>query len=104
MVYGAGALGTTTTAILRCLHPDVEVLTVARWPAQAELAARLGAKVVAPEPREALVEEIASWSGGMLRRAWAGLPMVGGQRRCRWRLHALQDPRKLCAPFTWACH
>jgi threonine dehydrogenase-like Zn-dependent dehydrogenase len=76
VVYGAGALGTTTTAILRSLHPDVEVLTVARWPAQAELAASLGAKVVAPEPREALVEEIAAWSGGMLRRAWAGLPMA----------------------------
>jgi threonine dehydrogenase-like Zn-dependent dehydrogenase len=76
VVYGAGALGTTATAILRSLYPDVEVLTVARWPAQAELVGRLGAKVVAPEPREALVEEIARWSGGVLRRAWAGLPMA----------------------------
>jgi threonine dehydrogenase-like Zn-dependent dehydrogenase len=76
VVYGAGALGTTTTAILRSLYPEVEVLTVARWPAQAELAARLGAKVVSSEPREALVEEIARWSGGVLRRAWAGLPMA----------------------------
>jgi threonine dehydrogenase-like Zn-dependent dehydrogenase len=76
VVYGAGALGTTATAILRSLYPDAEVLTVARWPAQAELVARLGAKVVAPEPREALVEEIARWSGGVLRRAWAGLPMA----------------------------
>ena len=28
MVYGAGALGTCATAILRTLHPDVEVLVV----------------------------------------------------------------------------
>ena len=76
VVYGAGALGTTTTAILRSLHPDVEVLSVARWPAQAALAAKLGAAVVEPEPREALVEAIASWSGGVLRRPWAGLPVA----------------------------
>ncbi|MEZ5142376.1 MAG: alcohol dehydrogenase catalytic domain-containing protein [Acidimicrobiales bacterium] len=29
VVYGAGALGTTATAILRALHPDVEVATIA---------------------------------------------------------------------------
>jgi threonine dehydrogenase-like Zn-dependent dehydrogenase len=75
-VYGAGALGTTTTAILRALYPDVEVLTVARWPAQAALASKLGATVASPEPREALVEAIASWSGGILRRPWAGLPVA----------------------------
>ena len=38
MVYGAGALGTCTTAILRALHPDVDVLVVARFGAQADLA------------------------------------------------------------------
>ena len=36
MVYGAGALGTCATAILRALHPDVEVLVVARFDAQAD--------------------------------------------------------------------
>jgi threonine dehydrogenase-like Zn-dependent dehydrogenase len=76
VVYGAGALGTTATAILRALHPDVEVATVARWPAQAELAARLGATVFAPEPREELIENLASWSDAPLRRPWAGLPLV----------------------------
>ncbi|HMC52835.1 MAG TPA: alcohol dehydrogenase catalytic domain-containing protein [Acidimicrobiales bacterium] len=76
VVYGAGALGITTTAILRALYPEVEVLTVARWPAQAELAAKLGAVVAEPEPRLALVETIASWSGGVLRTPWAGLPVT----------------------------
>src|ERR1700733_15160922 len=68
LVYGAGALGTTATAILRALHPDVEVMVVARFEAQAALARRLGATVVAPEPREALIEEAAAWSGGVLQR------------------------------------
>ena len=37
MVYGAGALGTCATAILRALYPDVEVLVVARFDAQADM-------------------------------------------------------------------
>jgi threonine dehydrogenase-like Zn-dependent dehydrogenase len=76
VVYGAGALGTTATAILRALHPDVEVATVARWPAQAEMARSLGATVFEPEPRDQLVENVATWSGGVLRRPWEGLPIA----------------------------
>lgn len=76
VVYGAGALGTCATAILRALYPSVEVATVARWPAQAALAAKLGATVFDPEPREALVEALADWSGGVLRRPWDGLPVA----------------------------
>ena len=75
LVYGAGALGTTATAILRALHPDVEVMVVARFEAQAELARHLGARVVAHEPRLALIEEAAAWSGGVLCGS-AGLPMA----------------------------
>jgi len=76
LVYGGGALGTTATAILRALHPDVEVMVVARFPAQAELARRLGATVVAPEPRLALIEQAAAWSGGVLQPVREGLPMA----------------------------
>jgi threonine dehydrogenase-like Zn-dependent dehydrogenase len=75
LVYGAGALGTTATAILRALHPDVEVMVVARFEAQAELARHLGARVVAHEPRLALIEEAAAWSGGVLCGSEA-LPMA----------------------------
>jgi threonine dehydrogenase-like Zn-dependent dehydrogenase len=74
LVYGAGALGTTATAILRALYPTVEVGVVARFPAQAALARHLGATVFAPEPREALLEEVAAWSGATLRAPWDGLP------------------------------
>jgi threonine dehydrogenase-like Zn-dependent dehydrogenase len=76
MVYGAGALGITATAALRALYPDVDVLVVARHPAQAELARSLGAEVVHWEPAEAVIEEGASWSGGVLQPTPYGLPMA----------------------------
>ncbi len=67
LVYGAGALGSCAVAILRAVYPDVEVGVVARFPAQAELARRLGAsRVFAHEPLAALVEDAAAWSGGVL--------------------------------------
>ncbi len=76
VVYGAGALGTCATAILRALHPDVEVATIARWGAQDALAVELGARTFAAEPRAELVEALAAWSGGVLRRPWDGLPIA----------------------------
>ena len=76
LVYGAGSLGTTATAILGALFPGVDVGVIARWPAQAHLAEQLGARVFAPEPAEALVEALAEWSGGVLQRPWAGLPVA----------------------------
>jgi threonine dehydrogenase-like Zn-dependent dehydrogenase len=77
LVYGGGALGSTATAILRALHPDVDVMVVARFPAQAALARRLGATVVEPFPVERLLEEAAAWSGGVLQRfEGSTLPMA----------------------------
>jgi threonine dehydrogenase-like Zn-dependent dehydrogenase len=76
LVYGAGSLGTTATAILRALHPDVEVGVVAGHPSQADLARSLGATVFAHEPIESLLEEVASWSGGRLRHVDGALPMA----------------------------
>jgi threonine dehydrogenase-like Zn-dependent dehydrogenase len=76
VVYGAGALGSTATAIIRQLYPSVEVATVARFPGQAGHAAALGAEVFAPEPVEELVEALAAWSGATLRRPWEGLPVA----------------------------
>jgi threonine dehydrogenase-like Zn-dependent dehydrogenase len=75
MVYGAGALGTCAAAILRALHPDVEVLVVARFEAQAALARKLGATVIGHEPATAVIEQAAAWSGGVLRES-DGMPMA----------------------------
>ncbi len=77
LVYGAGALGSTAVAIIKALYPDVEVMVVARWPAQAALARKLGATVVDPFPVEQLLEEAAAWSGGVLNKfEGATLPMA----------------------------
>ncbi len=77
LVYGAGSLGLCAVAILRALYPGVAVAVVARLAAQAELARRFGAaKVLAHEPRSALVEELADWGGGRLRQPLQGLPMA----------------------------
>jgi threonine dehydrogenase-like Zn-dependent dehydrogenase len=76
VVYGAGALGTTTLAILRAFNPDVEVAVVARFEAQAALARSLGAAVVmGSDDPMAVVEELARWSGGTLVTGTTGLPM-----------------------------
>ncbi len=77
VVYGAGALGCTTVAALRTLYPSTRVAVVARFAAQAELARRLGADTVFDhEPRLALVEQIAQWSGGVLHTPFDGLPVA----------------------------
>ena len=79
-MWGAGALGSCAVAILRALYPDVEVAVVARFDAQADLATRLGAhKVVRLGSQEELVEELAAWSGGVLRPTMEGL---GGLPMC----------------------
>jgi len=75
MVYGAGALGTCATAILRALFPDVEVLVVARFEGQAAMARKLGATVIGHTPAQRVIEEAAAWSGGVLQDS-DGLPMA----------------------------
>jgi threonine dehydrogenase-like Zn-dependent dehydrogenase len=78
IVWGAGALGTSAVAILRSLYPTVEVAIVARTRAQQALATKLGAHLVVPSEQddEAIVEALAQWSGGVLRKPWAGLPIA----------------------------
>jgi threonine dehydrogenase-like Zn-dependent dehydrogenase len=76
LVYGAGALGTTTLGILSALYPDVEVAVVARFDGQAEMAKAFGASVILrPDDRLQIIEELAGWSGGKLVSGTTGLPM-----------------------------
>jgi threonine dehydrogenase-like Zn-dependent dehydrogenase len=77
LVYGAGALGLTSVAILRSLYPEVEVGVVARFEAQRDMARQFGAaRVFVHEPRLALVEELADWSGAVLHLPLDGLPVT----------------------------
>lgn len=74
LVWGAGALGSAAVAILRSLYPTVEVAVVARFDAQADFAAKLGAhQIVRLGTQIELVEELAAWSGGVLRPTMDGL-------------------------------
>ena len=75
LVYGAGALGQCAIAILGMLYPTVEVMAVARFAAQRELAERFGARTVVHEPPLDVIEQVAAWSGGVLQPA-DGLPMA----------------------------
>lgn len=75
LVWGAGSLGSCAVAILSALYPDVEIAVVARFEAQADLAHKLGAhKVVRLGTREEMLEDLAAWSGGVLRPTMEGLP------------------------------
>ena len=77
LVFGAGALGLSSVAILHALYPGVEVGVVARFSAQEHMARAFGAaEVFAHEPRLELVERLAEWSGAPLHRAFDGLPMT----------------------------
>ncbi len=77
VVWGAGALGLTSLAILRALYPDVEVAVVTRFPAQVAMAERYGAALVLPhEPRLEVLEALAAWSGGVLHTPILGLPVT----------------------------
>ena len=77
LVYGAGALGLSSVAILKSLYPEVEIAVVARFAAQEAMARKFGASAVfAHEPRLALVEALAEWSGAVLHTPFDGLPVA----------------------------
>ena len=76
VVYGAGALGLSTLAVLAALYPSVRVAAVARWDAQARLAAGLGAEAVDADEPLSVVEMLSDWSGGRLHHPWGGLPFA----------------------------
>jgi threonine dehydrogenase-like Zn-dependent dehydrogenase len=77
LVYGSGALGLTSVAIIHLLYPDVEIGVVARFEAQHAMALQFGAsRVFAHEPALALVEALAEWSGAELHAPFDGLPVT----------------------------
>ncbi len=76
VVFGCGTLGLLTIAILRMLYPQTPVLAVARYPHQAELARRFGAREILPEGKQAMVEAVAKIAGTTPLRPWQGLPWL----------------------------
>src|SRR6202044_42839 len=58
-------------------YPEVEIGVVARFEAQGDMARQFGAsRVFAHEPRLALVEASAEWSGAALHTPFDGLPVT----------------------------
>lgn len=76
VVYGIGALGLSTCAILERLHPDVEVAAVVRWPHQAAAAERHGVRAFTSQPAVALIHALAEWTEAKVHVPWDGLPMA----------------------------
>ena len=85
LVYGAGALGVTSVAVLSDALPGGRGCEW--WPGSRPRPSWPPSSVphwcFAHEPRLELVEALAEWSGGVLHTAYAGLPMAhpGGHRR-----------------------
>ncbi len=76
VVYGIGALGTTTLEILRALHPGVQVLAVCQHPHQAALAQRLGATAITSTSAGAIVAAVGDATGARVRTPFLGAPML----------------------------
>lgn len=76
LVYGCGTLGLATVALLRMLHPGVDVWAVARHPHQAGVARALGASAVLSSRPIEIIEEVARSTGSELLRPWRGLPWM----------------------------
>jgi threonine dehydrogenase-like Zn-dependent dehydrogenase len=79
LVYGCGTLGLLAIAIVRHLYPDSRVIAVARFEHQRRLAEQFGAHVVlAHEPVERLIEDVARETGAQILKPWFGLPWLYG--------------------------
>ncbi len=79
LVLGAGIIGLLTVAALRAVGCRARVLVTARYPFQAEAAARLGADIVLPgRSGPALYRELARLTGARVYRARFGRWLVEG--------------------------
>jgi threonine dehydrogenase-like Zn-dependent dehydrogenase len=72
LVYGCGTLGLAAIALLRVLHPDVEVWAVSRSAASTELASKLGAAQILESSPDALVERVARTGHATRLLPWSG--------------------------------
>ena len=76
VVYGIGALGLSTCAILARLHPDVEVGAIVRFDHQAAAAERYGARAFRSQPTVDLIHALGDWTHAVVHVPWEGLPMA----------------------------
>ncbi len=76
LVYGTGTLGLCAIALLRHLHPSLEIWAVSRPGARAALARRLGATQVLVGASDHHVGRVAELCGTKPLRPWSGRPWL----------------------------
>jgi threonine dehydrogenase-like Zn-dependent dehydrogenase len=83
LVYGCGILGLGAVACLRTLHPNTQIIAVAKYDFQGRLARQLGAnEVMSPRPERELIGQVAKLTGGRSYQPMRGKPIVMGGVRC----------------------
>ncbi len=81
MVVGAGIIGLLTIKALRDLGSGCRIISLARYPMQAEMAARLGADEVLSERNpETLYQQVAHLTGGVLFKPILSRPVLYGNQ------------------------
>lgn len=80
MVIGAGIIGLMVVAALRSLYPGCRIITLARYPFQAEAAGSLGSdEVIMESDKEKLYKTVAQLTGGRLFKPFMGPRGVFGE-------------------------
>ena len=72
LVYGSGTLAFAAIALLRHLHPSLEIWAATRPGSRASLASELGADAVLSSVPDTLVGEVAVRTGETALRPWSG--------------------------------
>jgi len=101
LVYGCGILGLGAVACLRALHPQAQIVAVAKYDFQKTLAQQLGAnEVVSPRPEAALIAAVATLTGARCYQPMRGKPiLMGGVQRvydCIGSAGTIETSLRLC--------
>jgi len=71
LVYGCGSLGLSAVALLRHMHPDLEIWAVSKYDHAALLAEKFGADAVFKPDPDALVDEVVARTGATPLVPWS---------------------------------
>lgn len=77
LVYGCGTLGLLTIPILRTFYPRTQVIAIARYEHQAEMARQLGAeRVLMSDNGQEIIGAVADIVATRVYKPWNGKPML----------------------------
>lgn len=101
LVYGCGILGLGAVACLRALHPQAQIIAVAKYDFQKQLAKRLGAnETVNPRPERELIAAVGKLTVARSYQPMRGKPiLMGGVQRvydCIGSAATIETSLRLC--------